>query len=308
MSRSILIAGATGSGKSALALALAERFDGTIVNCDSMQVYSEMRVLTARPTPQEETRVPHKLYGHVPAREPYSVARYVDDSSRAIAEVCASGRIPIIVGGTGLYLKALLEGLSPIPNIPAEIRAYWRRQGEEVEAGTLHALLAARDPTMAGRLAPTDIQRIVRALEVLDSTGRSLAEWQQARGVPVLHEDESLRLVVRLERADLHRRCDSRLEAMIAGGALAEAEAMAALRLDPGLPAMRAIGLRPLMAHVAGKIGLSDALRLAQAETRQYVKRQDTWMRRHFVSWTTIFPQQMEFIEPLILPFIDSKR
>lgn len=300
----VLVAGATASGKSALALALAERIGGTVVNADSMQVYREMRVLTARPSPAEEARAPHLLYGHVSAREPYSVARYVADASREIAKVRTAGSVPIIVGGTGLYFKALLEGLSPVPPIPDGIRRQWREQGLLARPGELHRLLAARDPAMASRLVPADIQRIVRALEVLDATGRSLSEWQREPGQPVLTEQETVRLVVRMDRALLHDRCNRRFEAMISEGALEEARAMAALGLEPGLPAMRAIGLRPLIAHLQGQIAFADAVMQGQAETRQYVKRQESWINRYFVSWNAVNSEEMTSACDEIIPFI----
>ena len=302
----ILIAGATASGKSALALALAERTGGVVINADSMQVYREMRVLTARPTAEEEARAPHRLYGHVDSADAYSVARYVGDATREIATARAVGAVPIVVGGTGLYLKALLEGLSPVPTIPDEIRSRWREEGARAPPGALHRALAASDPQSAMRLAATDIQRIVRALEVLEATGRSLSEWQRQRGQPVLPEAETIRLVVRSDRAALHDRCNRRFEAMIHDGALDEAQAMGALGLDRGLPAMRAIGLRPLMAYVADDIDLPTAVQQGQAETRQYVKRQETWARRFFISWESVHTKERETICDDLISLIHS--
>jgi len=242
--RPILIAGPTASGKSALALAIAERTGGEIINADSMQVYRELRILTARPPLEDEARVPHALYGFVPASEAYSAGRFVRDAAPAIAKAQSAGRRPVVVGGTGLYFKALLEGLSPIPDISPEIRAHWRGEGERRGAGALHGELAARDPVMASRLAPTDLQRIVRALEVFAQTGRSLAEWQSLRGEPVIAEADAVCLSVSGDRAELHARADARFERMMREGALDEVRALSLLQLNADLPAMRAIGVR----------------------------------------------------------------
>jgi tRNA dimethylallyltransferase len=286
--RAILIAGPTASGKSAMALRLAEDVGGAIVNADSMQVYRELRVLTARPSLADEARVPHLLYGHVPASEAYSAGRYTREAAAAIAEVRGSGRVPIVVGGTGLYFRALLHGLSPIPAISDDIRRHWRGEAVRLGAEALHALLAERDPDMAGRLRPSDPQRVTRALEVLDATGRSLAEWQQVRGTPILDEHATERFVVQPDREDLYRRCDARFEAMLAGGALEEVRALMALGLNPGLPAPRALGVQALAAHLAGAMSLDEAREAAKRETRRYAKRQLTWLRGQMSSWTTI--------------------
>jgi tRNA dimethylallyltransferase len=290
----ILIAGPTASGKSALALAIAEHVGGVIINADSMQVYRELRVLTARPDPEEEARVPHALYGFVPAAEAYSTGRFVADVTKAIAEARETGRRPIIVGGTGLYFKALLEGLSPIPRIDEATREHWRAEAARRGAEALHRELEGRDPEMAARLAPADTQRIVRALEVLDATGRSLAEWQTLRGTPVVDAADAVRLRVTIERAELHARADARFDGMIANGALDEVRTLAALGLDPELPAMRAIGVRPLLSVVRGESTIDAAIEAAKRETRQYVKRQDTWARRYMISWRSIEKKYME--------------
>ncbi len=294
--RAILIAGPTASGKSALALALAERYGGTVINADSMQVYQELRVLTARPTPEEEARVPHALYGFVPAREAYSAGRYVEDAARAIARVEAQGRLPIFVGGTGLYFKALIEGLSPIPPVAAEIRSYWRGQAQRIGATALHQLLGERDPEMAARLRPSDPQRIVRALEVLDSTGRSLVEWQSLPGEGVLSEEETVRLVLQPDRAGLYRRCEERFDLMLRQGALDEVASLREQQLDPELPVMTAHGVPHLLAALAGDIDLETAAARAKQDTRHYVKRQLTWIKRNMQSWLRLDTQQMEKI------------
>lgn len=305
--RPILIAGPTASGKSALAMAFAERIGGAIINADSMQVYREIPILSARPTAADEARVPHLLYGHVPASEPYSAGRFVREARDAIEAARKAGRVPIITGGTGLYFKALTEGLAPIPDIPAPIRQHWRREAERTGTEQLHAFLAARDPRMAARLAPQDTQRIVRALEVLEATGRSLADWQEEIAEPVLDPARAIRLVVLPDRFDLHRHAEARFDAMLERGALAEAEAFAALGLDPDLPAARALGLRPLMAHLAGDTTLAAAVAAAKAETRQYIKRQTTWIRSNMITWTAITAQETERIKSDIFAFIDHQ-
>ena len=303
--RPILIAGPTASGKSALALALAERLGGTIINADSMQVYRELRVLTARPSREDEARAAHALYGFVAGADAYSAARYAADAAAAIAAARAAGRVPIIVGGTGLYFRVLLQGLSPVPPVEPDVRAYWRTQAAARPAPELHALLAARDPATAARLMPTDPQRIVRALEVLELTGRSLTEWQREPGAPVLDEAEVARLLVLPERASLVRRIEVRFDAMIAAGALEEVAGLLALGLSPELPIMRALGVTPLARHLAGEIGLEEAVAVAKTDTRKYAKRQLTWLRRNMIAWKSISEQQMERIGRADFSFID---
>ena len=249
--RPILIAGPTASGKSALALRIAEVVGGVIINADSMQVYRELAILSARPSAADETRVPHRLYGHVPAAEAYSTGRYLTDAATAIAAAQAAGQRPIVVGGTGLYFKAMLDGISPVPEIPLVVRAHWRGEATKLGAQALHAILAQRDLGMAARLAPNDTQRLTRALEVLDATGQSLAHWQRQQGVPVLDETETVRLVLRPDRAELLARCDARFDAMMVAGALDEVRALMALQLDPKLPAMGA--LAPRVARGCGR-------------------------------------------------------
>ncbi len=292
--RTILIAGPTASGKSRLALRLAEELSGTVINADSMQVYRELRVLTARPTPEEEARVPHALYGFVSGAEAYSAGRYAADAAWAIGEARARGRIPIVVGGTGLYFQALLEGLSPVPPIDPAVRARWRAEAMGRPAPELHALLARRDPTMAARLMPTDRQRIVRAFEVLESTGRSLADWQRESGAPVLEEAATERLLVLPERAAINAAIEARFDAMLAGGALAEVEGLLRLGLSWELPVMRALGVAALAAHLAGRATLAEAAAAAKTETRQYAKRQATWLKSKMKSWKQLSAQQME--------------
>ncbi len=290
----VLICGPTASGKSALALSLAREFGGVVIDADSMQVYAGLRVITNRPAPEEEAAAPHRLYGFRPVQEPYSAALWLADVKEALAEARREGWLPIVVGGTGLYFKALTEGLSDIPAIPPEIRERLRTAAQSQAAEALHAELARRDPVTAERLRPSDRQRIVRALEVLEATGRPLAEWQGNKQPPLLPLAQTYPVALTLERAELYRRCDARFEAMLEGGALEEAGAMAALGLDPGLPAMRAVGLPPLISHVRGEISLEAAAAAAKTATRNYAKRQVTWIRGNFCSWNNTSTQQTE--------------
>jgi tRNA dimethylallyltransferase len=283
--RAILIAGPTASGKSALALKLAAEHNGVIINADSMQVYAELSLLTARPSADDLAQVPHSMYGFVAASDAYSVGRWLVDAASAINEARANGQMPIIVGGTGLYFLGLLEGLSPVPEIPAEIRRRCRDAAAHAAAGELHQQLAARDPETASRLAPGDIQRITRALEVIDATGRSLSDWQRQPGVPVLDAATTERLVVSPPRDVLHTRANQRFDLMMDGGALDEVRALAALNLSPELPVMGALGVRPLLDLLAGRLDREAAIEQAKAETRQYQKRQATWIKRQMSAW-----------------------
>ena len=303
--RAIFIAGPTASGKSALAIAVAQSVGGTVINADSMQVYRELRVLTARPAPEEEAVVPHRLYGHVGVAESYSVAAWLADVEVAIAETRARGSVPVIVGGTGLYFMALTRGLSPIPVIPDEIRRRWRQAGQELAATELHKELARRDPVTAGRLRDSDRQRIVRALEVIEATGEPLAHWQEKPGTPMFHSDEFIGLVVDRPRDELYARADQRFDQMIAGGGLEEAETIRSMQLDPELPAARAVGLPPLIAHLEGQMSLEEAANVAQRDTRHYIKRQMTWLRRNMIAWRRINANEMERISGLGITFVD---
>jgi tRNA dimethylallyltransferase len=290
----ILIAGPTASGKSTLALALAERLGGTIINADAMQVYRELRVLTARPGETETQHIPHRLYGHVPGSEAYSAARFAAEAAEAIAEAQQAGRVPIVVGGTGLYFMALTEGLSPIPPIPDDIRSHWRARAAEIGPAALYEVLAARDPVMARRLRPTDPQRLVRALEVLDATGVSLADWQAKPGEPVVRVEDGRAFVVSRDRDDLFARCDARFDVMIAGGAMEEVRALLQLGLCSDLPVMRALGVAPLADLLAGRITAEAAAEAAKTETRRYAKRQLTWLKRNMIAWKNIPKQEIE--------------
>ncbi len=302
--RAILIAGPTASGKSRLALDIATRIDGVIINADSMQVYEDLSILTARPPLADLAVAPHRLYGFVPGSEPYSVGRYVTDAELAISECAESGQIPILVGGTGLYFKALLDGLSPIPPIPRPVREHWRAEVARLGPERLHEILSERDPEMASRLQTSDPQRIVRALEVLDATGQSLAEWQRIPGVPTVSGATAIKMVIDTDREELYEKSDARLDAMLAAGALDEVARLAARKLDPNLPVMRAIGVQPLLAHLRGRIDLDTALDATKTETRNYIKRQLTWLRRNMISWKWLNAQQKDSFVANILPII----
>ncbi|MDX2258880.1 MAG: tRNA (adenosine(37)-N6)-dimethylallyltransferase MiaA [Hyphomicrobiaceae bacterium] len=283
--RSVLIAGPTASGKSARALDLARRCGGIVINADSMQVYAELSILTARPRVGDMREVPHRLYGTVPAAEAYSVGRFLTDAAREIAAARAAGAVPILVGGTGLYFKALTEGLAPVPPIPPEVRARWREAAAVLGPADLHRELAARDPATGARLRPSDRQRIVRALEVFEATGRPLVAWQAEPATPVLPPGTWQGLVVACERDEVYRRCDDRFDAMMAAGALDEVRSLRSLGLDRSLPALRAVGVPPLLAYLDGTSSLDAAVAAAKLDTRHYVKRQLSWLRRNMSAW-----------------------
>jgi tRNA dimethylallyltransferase len=290
----ILIAGPTASGKSALALKLAGRLGGVIVNADSMQVYRDLRIITARPSAEEEARVPHRLYGHVDAAENYSVGRWCADASAALTEIWKAGRVPILVGGTGLYFKALTQGLSVVPPTPPEIRTAVRARLDVQGVAAMHAELMRRDPAVAARLKPNDKMRIGRALEVLESTGRSLADWHRDGMPAILDSRRAVGVFLAPDRAELHRRIDARFDAMLAAGALDEVRALDARRLDPLLPAMKAHGVPWLRRHLAGEIGLAEAAEGGKLDTRRYTKRQATWFRNQMPGWTWVGPDGAE--------------
>ncbi len=275
----MLIAGPTASGKSALALELAQKTGGVVINTDSMQVYRDLCVITARPTLEEEAQVPHRLYGHVDAGVNFSAGAWVTDATKVLAETRAAGRLPIFVGGSGLYFKALTSGLSAVPPIAAEVREAVRARLERDGVEALHAELARRDPAAAERLKPRDRARIARALEVVESTGRSLTDWHREGLPPLLSSGEFSALFLSPERNSLYARIDARFEAMLAGGALEEVAALAARNLDPLLPAMKAHGVPALIRHIKGEITREAAAEIGRADTRHYAKRQFTWFR-----------------------------
>ena len=277
--RALLIAGPTASGKSALAMDLARKWNGVVINADALQVYGPLRILTARPTPDEEETVPHRLYGHIGARTQYSVARWLEEAHLEIVATWERGFYPIITGGTGLYFRALEKGLAPVPEIPEDIRAFWRRF-----KGDLHVELQRRDAPMAQRLLPTDRQRLTRALEVIDGTGRSLLDWQkEGQSQAPLAGVQVERIFMDVPRDELYARAELRFHQMIAAGALDEVRPL--LDLDPELPMMKAIGVPELMAHLNGEIDLDEAVIRAITATRNYIKRQLTWWRGQGADW-----------------------
>ena len=290
--KAVLIAGPTASGKSALALELASRADGVVINADSMQVYRDLRIITARPTQDEETRVPHRLYGHVDAAVNFSAGAWVADAAKALEEARAGGRLPILIGGTGLYFKALTAGLSVVPPIPAELREDVRARLERNGVEALHAELAIRDPRAAERLNLRDRTRIARALEVIEATGRSLLDWHHEGQPPLLSKDSFRAVFLAPERDELYARIDARFDTMLGAGALDEVERLAARGLDPLLPAMKAHGVPALIRHLRGELSLEEAATIARADTRHYAKRQFTWFRHQLPEFEWVKPEQ----------------
>ncbi|WP_299868081.1 tRNA (adenosine(37)-N6)-dimethylallyltransferase MiaA [uncultured Hoeflea sp.] len=280
----LLIAGPTASGKSALALDLASQHGGEIVNADSMQVYDVLDVLTARPAAADLAQAPHHLYGHVDPRTAYSTGLWMEEAARKIADIQARGALPIVVGGTGLYFRALTGGLSDMPPIPDEIRQTLRDRLETEGVAILHAELARLDPDMAARLRPADRQRILRALEVVKATGRSIQAFQ-GRGKPaVVDPDRTRRIVLDPDRKVLHTRINARFEKMVEAGALEEVIQLLSLDISPQNPAMKAIGVAQLAEFLAGRMTMDHAIERASAATRQYAKRQLTWFRNQLGS------------------------
>ena len=284
----ILIVGPTASGKSALALDLAGELGGVIINADSQQVYREWRVLTARPSVEDEAAAPHRLYGHVQITQNYSVGHWLSDIRTVLQECESSGQRPIIVGGTGLYFKALTQGLSPIPPIPPAIRAQATDKLESLGLPALAQLLASRDPATAAAIDLTNPRRVLRAWEVVEATGTGLAGWQARTGPPLCPLDCALAVALTPPRATLYRRCEDRFDAMLAVGALQEAAEVAALALPVDSPGMKAVGAAELIAHLHGEISLDEAITRAKTGTRRYAKRQLTWIRNQMKDWPVI--------------------
>ena len=287
----ILIAGPTASGKSALALALAERHGGTVINADSMQVYRDLSIITARPTAEEEARVPHRLYGHVDAAVNFSVGRWCTEFEAVLAEARGEGRAAVIVGGTGLYFSALTRGLAAVPPIPAQIRDDVRGRLAKEGVAALHAELARQDPAAAAHLRPGDRARVTRSLEVVLATGRSLLLWHEDNMPARLDPARAAKIFLMPERDALLSRIDSRFDAMMAAGALDEVRTLAARHLDPSLPAMKAHGVPWLIRHLDGAITLAVAVEGAKRDTRQYTKRQATWFRNQLPDFAWVEPQ-----------------
>jgi tRNA dimethylallyltransferase len=294
MKRALLIAGPTASGKSAVALKLAERFGATIVNADAMQVYRDLRVLTARPSAAEERRAPHLLFGEVDGAENFSVGRWLARAREILAEARDRAGPLIFVGGAGLYFRALTDGLSDIPRVPEAVRSRVRAEAEGEPTPALHARLAASDPLTAARLRPSDRQRVLRALEVVAATGRTLVEFHGAREAPALPAEAWTGLFLAPEREALNARIEARFDEMLEQGALDEVAALAARRLDPALPAMRALGVRQLIAHLEGRLSLAEARALAVRDSRRYAKRQFTWARHQMPDFAWVAPEGAE--------------
>jgi len=270
-----LIAGPTASGKSALAFSLAERTGGMIVNADASQVYADLQILSARPTPGEMAGIEHRLFGHVDGGIAYSAAAWAADARAAIGESHAAGRLPILVGGTGLYIHTLLEGIAPVPEIDPDIRGEVRALATD----TAWQALLREDPAAAALLKPADRSRIARALEVIRSSGRSILDWRTERQGGIARGVRLLPLILDPPREQLYARCDARFETMMAAGAEEEVARLIARGLDPALPVMRAIGVPPLIALLEGRITRAEAVAVAQQATRNYAKRQQTWLR-----------------------------
>jgi tRNA dimethylallyltransferase len=289
--KAVLIAGPTASGKSALALALAQKTGGVVINTDSMQVYRDLRVITARPTPAEEGLAPHRLYGHIDASVNFSAGAWVADAARILSEVRVEQRLPIFVGGSGLYFKALTRGLSAVPPIPADVRDGVRARLERDGVEALHAELAQRDPASAERLKPRDRARIARALEVVEATGRALTDWHREGLPPLLAPGAFSALFLSPERDQLYGRIDERFDAMLAAGALEEVAHLAARQLEPLLPAMKAHGVPALIRHLKGEITREAASEIGRADTRHYAKRQFTWFRHQLPEFEWLAPE-----------------
>ncbi|PLW75483.1 tRNA (adenosine(37)-N6)-dimethylallyltransferase MiaA [Cohaesibacter celericrescens] len=298
----VLIAGPTASGKSSLAVKLAQLVNGVIINADSMQIYDQMSILSARPTADEMGDVEHRLYGYVSPSERYSVGRWLDDAVAAIKDVRSKGQCPILVGGTGLYFKALLEGLNAMPDIPQQVRDFWA--AELVRLGSpeaLHAILTDRDPVVASTLKPGDAQRTLRALEILDATGKSLAQWHAGddmRQDPAIAQD-ALCLALNPPRAQVYQKIENRFDQMVELGGIIEAVHLTGLGLSPDLPAMKAIGVAHLSAFDRGEMPYEEAIRLCKRDTRRYAKRQMTWIRNQMGEWS-----QFETAEAAIAQFL----
>lgn len=287
----ILITGPTASGKSALALRLAQEKNGVVINADSMQVYDTLRVLTARPSSEEMEDVPHHLYGHVAASKLYSTGEWLREITTLLEKLRGEGRFPVIVGGTGLYFKALTGGLSDMPSIPAQIRESYRTRLLEGGPAGLHEELSNRDPQIASSLRPTDGQRIVRALEVLEATGKSIRTFQEASGPMIIDPERAQKIVVLPERAVLHDRINRRFAGMMQSGAVEEVQALLALDLSPDATVMKAIGVSQIAEMLAGRMTEAEVIEKAAAATRQYAKRQMTWFRNQMgEDWERVVP------------------
>ena len=291
-----LIAGPTASGKSALALALAERTGGIVVNADSAQVYRDLRIVSARPSAAEEQRAPHEHYGYRDGAQPCSAADWAADARATIADTHAAGRLPILVGGTGLYIRTLLDGIAPVPPIDPDIRAEVRA----LAVAEAYGALASEDPVAAARLKPADTTRVARALEVVRSTGRALGQWQAEKAGGVGATVALAPLLLLPPRDWLYERCDRRFESMLGDEGLAEVRHLLGRGLDPALPVMRAIGVPEIAGLLEGRLSRDEALAAGRIATRRYAKRQYTWFSRQPP------PDWPRFTEPLTAPSLDN--
>ena len=304
----IAIGGPTASGKSSLALALAERLGGAVINADSMQLYEALSIVTARPGAEALARAPHRLFGIAAADDPWSAGRW---RKSAVAEIAAARErdlVPIVVGGTGLYLHALVNGLAAVPPADPAIRLRLRTLLAERGSGEMHAMLAGRDPEGAAAIRPSDPQRILRALEVVEATGEPLHVWHSRQAAAPAESREFLQILLMPARETVYAACDARFEGMIAGGAIEEARAVRAMELDPGLPVMKAVGLAPLLAHCAGRLPLEDAVAAGKRDTRRYARRQMTWFRNRPRADRVFAAQYSESLLPEIFSFISDFR
>jgi tRNA dimethylallyltransferase len=292
----ILIAGPTASGKSALALSLAERLGGVIINADSMQVYRDLRIITARPSAADEARAQHVLYGHVDAGAPYSTGAWCVEAGAALAAAARERRLPIVVGGTGLYFETLTKGIAAVPPIAEDVRASVRARLKAQGAAALHAELMRADPAMAERVRPGDRSRVTRALEVKLATGRSLSEWHAQAQPPALDPSCAIKVFLKPDRTVLKRRIEDRFATMLASGGLDEVRALAERGLDPSLPAMKAHGVPWLIRYLRGEIGLGEAAEGGVRDTWRYTKRQGTWFRNRMPDWSWADPQDAEVL------------
>ena len=288
MQKPILLAGPTASGKSALALGLAQHFGGAVINADSQQVFRDWRILSARPSPDDEARAPHFLYGHLPLDANYSVGAWLRELADVLDECGTLDLTPIITGGTGLYFKALTQGLAAIPPIPPQIRAQGEAELKRLGLLAFAAELIKRDPASTATVDLANPARLLRAWEVLETTGTGLAEWHRATAPPLLPLDQVTAFALTPPRDWLQTRCDTRFDAMLDAGVLDEVSQVMALGLDPSLPGMKAVGAPELIAHLAGELSLGDATTRAKTATRRYAKRQLTWARNQMFHWQVL--------------------
>lgn len=309
--RAILIAGPTASGKSALAIRLAKDLSGVIINADSMQVYRDLQIITARPDTKEEGQAPHRLYGTIDGATACSAVQWVDMAMVEIEKVWDKGFMPILVGGTGMYFKALLDGMVSIPPIDETIRVKVRAEIADIGSEAMHAKLKALDEKAYERIEPADGQRIARAMEVALSTGKALSQWQQEpHSGPLTKLDAAgqiAKLVLDIDRDKLYERCDQRLDIMVEGGALEEIQSLLDRDLDISLPIMKALGVPPLSAYLENKVSLQEALEAAKTQTRQFAKRQLTWFRNQFSAWDRVNAQLSESGYRSLLYYLNKK-